>query len=164
MSCILTLYDLSKPLVVACDAIPYGIRVVLSHKLGDEECTIAYATCSLAPSEKNNSQIDKEALAVVFGASIFVWPSFTIKSDHKPLQYLLGKGRRILMIASARVQHWELTLSTYDYEVQYVPSKEHAKVDVFSCLTLPVQPEGVPMPQELICLLESIELSLVAVE
>ena len=32
-SCILTHYDPSKPLVVACAASPYVIGVVLSHKL-----------------------------------------------------------------------------------------------------------------------------------
>ena len=84
LSCILTHHDPSKPLVVACDTSPYGIGAVLSHKLGDEECSIAYASRSLAPTEKNYSQIDKEALAIVFGVRHFhqylYGRSFTIKS------------------------------------------------------------------------------------
>ena len=43
-----------------------------------------------------------------------------IKSDHKPLQYLFGEKKGIPSIASARVQHWALTLSAYTYKVQYV--------------------------------------------
>ena len=68
---ILTHYDPSKPLVVACDVSPYGIGAVLSHKLGDEECLIAYASRSLVLAEKNYCQIDKEALAIVFGVRHF---------------------------------------------------------------------------------------------
>ena len=59
-------------------------------------------------------------------------------------------------MASARVHRWALTLSAYDYEVQYVPGKEHTNTDVFSQLLLPVQPRGVQ------CL--KIELSPVTVE
>ena len=63
---------------------------------------------------------------------------FTIKSDHKPLQYLLGEKKGIPSMASARVQRWALTLSAYNYKVQYVPGREHANADVFSRLPLPV--------------------------
>ena len=106
---------------------------------------IAYASHSLAPAE-NYSQINKEA---AFGLRYFhqylYGHSFTIKSDHKPLQYLFGKGRGIPAMASAQVQCWALTLSAYVYGVQYVPSKEHTNADVFSHPPLPVQPREVPM-------------------
>ena len=42
--------------------------------------------------------------------------------------------------------------------------KEHANADIFSHLPLPVQPREIPMPQELICILERIELSPVTVK
>ena len=35
-SCMLTHYDLSKPLILACDASPYGIDAVLSYKVWDD--------------------------------------------------------------------------------------------------------------------------------
>ena len=66
-------------------------------------------------------------------------------------------------MASARVQHWALTLSAYDYKVQYVPGKENPVADVFSCLPLPVQPKQIPMPEELVLLLESLEILTVTV-
>ena len=59
-SCILTHYDPTKPLILACDASPYGVGAVLSHKLGEDERPIAFASRSMAPAEKNYSQIDKE--------------------------------------------------------------------------------------------------------
>ena len=116
---------------------------VLSHQLEAEEQPIAFASHSLAPAEKNYSQlIDKEALAIVFGVKYFhqylFGCSFMIKSDHKPLQHLLGEKKGILAMASSRVQRWALTLSAYDYRIQYVPGREHANADVLSHLPLPV--------------------------
>ena len=61
------------------------------------------------------------------------------------------------------MQRWALTLSAHDYKVQYVPGKENANADVFSHLSLPVQPKEVPMPEELVLLLESLEISTVTV-
>jgi len=66
-------------------------------------------------------------------------------------------------MASARVQNWALTLSAYDYKVQYVPGKENPVADVFSRLPLPVQPKQIPMPEELVLLVESLEISTVTV-
>jgi len=80
---LLTHYDLSKPLILACDASPLGLDAspvgldaVLSHQFEKDEHPIAFASCSFTPDEKDYSQIDKEVLAIVFGVKIFVWSIF----------------------------------------------------------------------------------------
>ncbi|OON16334.1 hypothetical protein X801_07855, partial [Opisthorchis viverrini] len=56
------------PIVLSCDASPYGVAAVLSQK--DKSGIlkpIAYDSRSLSPSWRNGAQIDKEALAILFG-------------------------------------------------------------------------------------------------
>ena len=54
------------PLVLSCDASPYG--VVLAHWMPDGlEHPIRFVSQSLSPAEKRYSQSDREALAIIFG-------------------------------------------------------------------------------------------------
>ena len=53
-------YDSFIRLVLACDASPYGVGVVLSHIMEDgEECPVAYASRTLTATE-NYSQLEKK--------------------------------------------------------------------------------------------------------
>ncbi|GFW22776.1 transposon Tf2-9 polyprotein [Trichonephila clavipes] len=69
---ILVHYDPSLPLTLASDASPVGIGCVLSHVYPDgSERPIAFASRTLSGSEKKYSQIDKEALSIVWASFEF---------------------------------------------------------------------------------------------
>ena len=152
-SSFLTHFDPKKPVVLACDASPYGVGAVQSHEMEDgTEKPITFASRTLAPAERNYAQLDKEALAIVFSVKRFhqylFARTFSIQSDHKPLQYLLGETRGIPPMASARVQRWALTLSAYTYVIRYKPGAKLMNADALSRLPLPEQPKDIPLPGE----------------
>ena len=72
---LLTHYDTTKPLLLACDASEYGIGAVLSHTDGNQERPVAYASRTLSSAEKHYSQLEKEALAIVCSKKI---PPFSL--------------------------------------------------------------------------------------
>ena len=123
-------YDPSLPIRLAADASAYGIGAVLSHVLDDgTERPIAYVSKTLSPSEKNYAQIEKEALALVFGVRKFhqyiYGRKFTLVTDHKPLLAILGPKAGIPSVAAARMQRWAFLLSAYQYDIIFKPTAEH---------------------------------------
>ncbi|KAK6169531.1 hypothetical protein SNE40_020570 [Patella caerulea] len=152
-SSVLVHYNPDLPLILSCDASPYGVGAVLSHQMKDgSDKPVAYASRSLAPAEKNYAHIDREGLAIMFGLNKFhkylYGKDFTIQTDHKPLLGLLKEDRLISPMASARIQRWALTLSNYQYHLCYKRGDSNANADGLSRLPLPTPVAHVPVPVE----------------
>ena len=137
---VLAHYDPDQPLVLAADASAYGLGAVLSHTQIDGPVTFASRT--LTTSEQNYSQIEKEALSLVFGVCKFhqyiYGRRFTLMTDHQPLLAIFGPKRGMPTLAAARMQRWALILSTYTYDIVYRSTKQHANADGLSRLPLPI--------------------------
>ena len=124
-------YPLSNiPQKVACNASPYGVGAVLAHVMPDGlERPVAYASRSLTNSEQNFSQLEKEALAIVFSIKKFHQDvygcKFILQTDHKPLTMILGSKSKLPILAAAWVQRWVKLLSAYEYEIEYRPTEKH---------------------------------------
>ena len=148
-SSVLTHYNPDLPLKLDCDASHFGLGAVISHVFpnGDER-PIAYASRTLTASEKNYSQIEKEALALVFGIKRFhqylYGRHFTLVTDHQPLLTILGPKRGLPTLAAARIQRWAIALAAYDYDVIYWSTLKHTNADGFSRLPLKDCPKDCP--------------------
>jgi hypothetical protein len=64
---LLSYYDVTKPVVIQCDASECGLGATLMQ----DDRPVAYASRSLNSAEKNYAQIEKEALAIVFSCERF---------------------------------------------------------------------------------------------
>ena len=71
----------------------------------------------------------------------------------------ISESKPIPALASARIQCWALTLSAYNYCIQYKPGSANSNADVLSKLPLPESPSSVPVPGETIFLLETVHTS-----
>ena len=138
---VLVHFDQSKPIVVICDASPYGVGAVLAHRMpSGEDRPIAFVSRTLTKAEKNYAQIDKEGLALIFAVKKFhnyvFGRSFTVVTDHRPLLSLFDENRSIPALASSRIQRWALTLAAYQYAIEYRPRKDSLCADALSRLPL----------------------------
>lgn len=127
---------------------------------GSVVAPIAIASQTLAPAEKTYAQIEKEGLAFVFDVKrfhnwVFCRP-FTLVTNHKLLMSQLDEQRAIQAHDSARIQHWALTLSTYQNVWAFRTSTQNGNADAMSCLLLPGPAREPPIPAETVLLLDNL--------
>ena len=106
-------FDPGLDIVIAADTCDYGVGAVISHRFPNgTEKAIAHASRSLTKAEKNYGQIEKEALALVFGVRKFhryiYGRRFLLLTDHKPLLSIFGSKVGISAHSANRLQSWEL--------------------------------------------------------
>ena len=112
-------------------------HTVISHRFPDGmEKSIAYASRSLSPAEKNYSQIERERLAIVFSVTKFYMYLYGRKlilhTDHKPLLKIFSPNSATPVLAASRLLRWVLLLSSYRCDIEYKPSRDIANADALS--------------------------------
>lgn len=144
-------YDAKKKVILACDASPYGVGAMLSHRMPDgTERPVGFVSRTLNAAERNYAQLDKEGLAVIFGVKKFYnylyGHKFTITTDHK--LSLFSEARMVPQMVSPRGQRWAVTLGAYDYVMVYKAGKDHGNADALSCLPIPSKEEEEVDPED----------------
>lgn len=137
-------YHSEFPLILATDASSYGVGAALSTRYPDgSERPIAFASKTLNDTEKRYSQIEKEALSIIFGVKKFhqyvYGRSFELITDHKPLVSLFHPDKKLPVYTLARLQRWAITLTSYNFTIRYRPTEKHGNADALS--RLPMGPD-----------------------
>ncbi|XP_037942747.1 uncharacterized protein K02A2.6-like [Teleopsis dalmanni] len=132
-------YDDKKPIVLAVDASKYGIGAVISHRYADgSEKPIAYASKKLNSSQERYSQIEKEALAIIYGVTKFhqylYGRRFELITDHQALTTLFNPNRKLPVMALHRLRRWAIVLQAYEYIIRFKSSSQNANADALSRL------------------------------
>ncbi|XP_063357872.1 uncharacterized protein K02A2.6-like [Cydia amplana] len=132
-------YDCNKEVFVTTDASQYGLGAVLSHQINSEP--ICFASATLNDAQKNYSQVEKEALGIIFAVQKFhkflYGRKFVLVTDHQPLKFIFDPLKKIPITANARLQRWALILSGYQYEINYRKGTLLGNADALSRLPLP---------------------------
>lgn len=116
----------------------------MSHIIDGVERPISYASRLLNTAEKGYSQLEKKALAVVWGIKKFhnylYGRHFVINNDHRPLETLFGGRKSLSAMVTGRILRWSPTLSTYSYQFKYKPGTKVVNADALNRLPLPDAP------------------------
>lgn len=142
---VLVPYDPDLPIQLACDASPTGIAGILSHIIDNQERPIVFASRSLTQAEQNYSQLDREALAIVFAVSHFFQyvygRSFKLITDNQPLVRIFHQNAKLPQMTSARLQRYAAFLSGFNYEVCFKRGSDNTNADCMSRAPIPtIQP------------------------
>ena len=116
------------------------------------EKPIEYISRTPSKAEKNYSQIDREALAIVWAVGKFhvylYGVKFLLMTDHKPLVYIFDKvnqsikNKKIPEMTNNRISRYAVTLMMYNYEIKYRNTKEHANCDMLTRLPAPMKDQS----------------------
>lgn len=124
---VLALSDLSQPFIVECDALDYGIKVVLQQ--GGR--LRAFFSKVLAARHHKLLAYEKESIRftqVVRHWRPYLWRRhFVVRTDHYSLKFLLE-----YRVDTSPQQHWWSKLMGFDFTVEYRTGKENVIADVFS--------------------------------
>jgi transposase InsO family protein len=135
-------YDINSELVLTCDASPVGLGAVLEIKVNGVLKPVSFVSRSLTTCERNYSQIEREALSIVFALKKYrqylLGRHFILRTDHRPLTVLFGENNGIPQMVSSRIKRWALVLSAYSYSIEYIPTKENGCADFLSRKPLPI--------------------------
>ena len=127
-------FDPAKDTVLTTDASEKSISAIMTQ----DGHPIMYLSRKLSNSETNYSNIEREALAVVWATTrarhFLMDKKFTLCCDHKPLEFIFHPNREIPKITTARLARWTILLAAFDYEIMYVKGDSIPHVDALSRL------------------------------
>ena len=109
--------DPKRPYTLYTDANAGCTGAVLTQDFGQGEQPIHYLSHKLSISQQKGPIIEKEAYAIYYALQkldhYLHGATFVIKTDHKPLKYLLSSEMK-----NRKVQMWAMVIASYNCEIE----------------------------------------------
>ena len=123
--------DPNKPYILYTDDSDLCIGACFTRQSNGDEKLIYYLSHKLSKSQCKWSVVEKEALVIYFALQrldyYLHYAQFVIRTDHKPLKYLLESPMQ-----NKKIQLWALGMSGYNCTVEYMAGKSNTCAELLS--------------------------------
>ena len=123
--------NFSLPFTLQTDASNRGLGAVLSQQVEGVDRPVLYISRKLSEREGRYSTVEKECLAIRWAVDslryYLLGRSFTLWSDHAPLQWL-----HRMKDTNARITRWYLALQPFNFKVVHRPGAQMVVADFLS--------------------------------
>lgn len=131
-------YDPGKTVTIASDASQIGIGAVAYHEDNGIIKAFHYSSRRLTTTEQRYSQIEKEALGIIFAVTKFrhyiLGRKFRLVTDHRPLLTIFGNTNGVPGHVANRLRRWALQLAAFDFDIEFIGTNQFGHADVLSRL------------------------------
>ena len=97
-----------------------------------------YSSRRLNNTEFNYSNIEKEALAIVWTTTrarhFLIGKKFLLRSDHRPLEFIFNSRKDLPKVTASRILRWAIRLMAFDFDIEYAKGNSTPRVDALSRL------------------------------
>lgn len=133
-------YKQGEQTTLIVDASQDGLGAVLLQTDSEGKARIiACASKTLSHSERNYPQVQREALAIVWGVERFQLylrgQHFTILTDNQGNEFIFGNTHKMGKRWVSRAEAWALRLLPFDFNIKHVAGEDNI-ADVFSRLVI----------------------------
>ena len=126
---VVKIFDPEKDIMLTTDASEHSKSGILSQ----EGHPIIYLSRRLTNTEFNYSNIEKEALAMVWtitrARKFLIGKKIILRNDHRPLEFIFNLRKELPKVTTSRIFRWAIRLIAFDFDIEYVKGNSIPHVD-----------------------------------